>query len=79
MSHPPFSIWHGDFCTDPAENVGAKLIKSVAVQSDRTAGDGTTTSTLMTQVLINRGYRLIQTGRSPPPQKDGEDGVVVLA
>lgn len=47
---------------DTAENVGCKLIKSVAAQSDSIAGDGTTTSTLMTQVLINKGYRLISAG-----------------
>lgn len=35
---------------DPGEQVGAKLIKSVASKSDAMAGDGTTTSTLMTQV-----------------------------
>jgi hypothetical protein len=37
---------------DPGEQVGAKLIKSVASKSDAMAGDGTTTSTLMTQVRI---------------------------
>jgi chaperonin GroEL len=39
---------------DPAMQVGAKLIKAVASKSDSIAGDGTTTSTLMTQVLINK-------------------------
>lgn len=43
-------------------HVGAKLIKSVAIKSDSIAGDGTTTSTLMTQVLINRGYKMIMAG-----------------
>ena len=49
--------------TDPAMNVGAKLIKAVASKSDSIAGDGTTTSTLMTQVLINKGYRMIMAGK----------------
>ena len=44
--------------------MGAKLIKAVANKSDKMAGDGTTTSTLMTQVLINKGYRMIMAGRS---------------
>lgn len=43
-------------------HVGAKLIKAVASKSDSIAGDGTTTSTLMTQVLINRGYKMIMAG-----------------
>jgi chaperonin GroEL (HSP60 family) len=34
----------------PQENVGVKLIQEVASKSDSKAGDGTTTSTLMTQV-----------------------------
>jgi chaperonin GroEL (HSP60 family) len=50
--------------SDPGANVGAKLIKAVANKSDKMAGDGTTTSTLMTQVLINKGYKLILTGGS---------------
>jgi hypothetical protein len=45
-------------------HVGAKLIKAVATKSDSIAGDGTTTSTLMTQVLINRGYKMIMAGAS---------------
>ncbi|EKU21879.1 chaperonin [Nannochloropsis gaditana CCMP526] len=48
---------------DPAMHVGAKLIKAVASKSDSIAGDGTTTSTLMTQVLINKG---------PTPSASGE-------
>ncbi|TFJ81595.1 hypothetical protein NSK_006846 [Nannochloropsis salina CCMP1776] len=47
---------------DPAMHVGAKLIKAVASKSDSIAGDGTTTSTLMTQVLINKGYKMIMAG-----------------
>ncbi|GAB5031781.1 molecular chaperone [Nannochloropsis oceanica] len=47
---------------DPAMQVGAKLIKAVASKSDSIAGDGTTTSTLMTQVLINKGYKMIMAG-----------------
>jgi hypothetical protein len=43
---------------DPAMHVGAKLIKAVASKSDSIAGDGTTTSTLMTQVLINKVHVL---------------------
>ena len=35
-------------------NVGAKLVQEVAQKSDNKAGDGTTTSTLMTQEIVNQ-------------------------
>ena len=37
---------------DPMENVGAKLVQEVAGKSDMKAGDGTTTSTLLTQAIV---------------------------
>lgn len=40
---------------DPEMNVGAKLVQEVAQKSDNKAGDGTTTSTLMTQEIVNQG------------------------
>ena len=39
--------------SDPQENTGVRLIQEVASKSDSKAGDGTTTSTLMTQVGHN--------------------------
>ena len=39
---------------DPEMNVGAKLVQEVASKSDNKAGDGTTTSTLMTQEIVNQ-------------------------
>jgi TCP-1/cpn60 chaperonin family len=50
---------------DPEENVGAKLIQEVASKSDSKAGDGTTTSTIMTQALVNQGMRAVTAGVSP--------------
>jgi chaperonin GroEL len=50
---------------DPEENVGAKLIQEVAAKSDSKAGDGTTTSTIMTQALVNQGMRAVTSGVSP--------------
>ena len=37
---------------DPEQNVGARLIQEVAAKSDSKAGDGTTTSTIMTQAIV---------------------------
>lgn len=50
---------------DPEENVGARLIQEVASKSDATAGDGTTTSAIMTQALVNFGMKAVTSGVSP--------------
>jgi len=50
---------------DPEENVGAKLVQEVASKSDSKAGDGTTTSTIMVQSLVNLGMRAVTSGVSP--------------
>ncbi len=50
---------------DPEENVGAKLIQEVASKSDSKAGDGTTTSTIMTQAITNGGMRAVTAGVNP--------------
>mmetsp|Transcript_1432 Transcript_1432/g.2621 ORF Transcript_1432/g.2621 Transcript_1432/m.2621 type:complete len:594 (+) Transcript_1432:327-2108(+) len=50
---------------DPEENVGARLIQEVASKSDSKAGDGTTTSTIMTQAIVNGGMRAVTAGTNP--------------
>jgi len=50
---------------DPEENVGARLIQEVASKSDSKAGDGTTTSTIMTQAIVNNGIRAVTAGTNP--------------
>jgi len=50
---------------DPEENVGARLIQEVAAKSDSKAGDGTTTSTIMTQAIVNNGIRAVTSGINP--------------
>jgi len=44
---------------DPEQNVGVKLVQEVATKSDMKAGDGTTTSTVMTQAIVNQGMRQV--------------------
>ena len=56
---------------DAQENVGVRLIQEVASKSDSKAGDGTTTSTLMTQVLVNRGMRTVSAGANPVALRRG--------
>lgn len=50
---------------DPEQNVGARLIQEVAAKSDSKAGDGTTTSTIMTQAIVNNGIRAVTSGINP--------------
>ena len=50
---------------DPEQNVGARLIQEVASKSDSKAGDGTTTSAIMTQALVNNGIRAVTAGVNP--------------
>lgn len=41
---------------DPVENMGAQLVKEVATKTNDTVGDGTTTATLLAQVIVNEGF-----------------------
>eukprot|EP00611_Tribonema_gayanum_P023368 TRINITY_DN489_c0_g1_i4.p1 TRINITY_DN489_c0_g1~~TRINITY_DN489_c0_g1_i4.p1 ORF type:complete len:621 (-),score=256.42 TRINITY_DN489_c0_g1_i4:280-1923(-) len=56
---------------DPEQNVGAKLVQEVAQKSDNRAGDGTTTSTLMTQSIVNNGLRAVTSGANPVEVRRG--------
>jgi len=50
---------------DPEANVGVKLVQEVASKSDSKAGDGTTTSTIMTQAIVNNGMKAVTSGVNP--------------
>lgn len=50
---------------DPFENMGAQLVKEVATKTNDTAGDGTTTATVLTQALIKEGLKNITSGANP--------------
>ncbi|WP_394283885.1 chaperonin GroEL [Corynebacterium sp.] len=50
---------------DPFENLGAQLVKSVAVKTNDIAGDGTTTATLLAQALVQEGLRNVAAGANP--------------
>jgi chaperonin GroEL len=59
--------------SDPFENLGAQLVKSVATKTNDVAGDGTTTATVLAQALVNSGLRNIAAGASPGGLKRGID------
>ncbi len=50
---------------DKFENIGASLIKEVADKTNDAAGDGTTTSTVITQALVSEGLKFVETGINP--------------
>lgn len=51
--------------SDPFENMGVKLMKEVTKTSDKEAGDGTTTTSILTQELTTRALNLIDIGLNP--------------
>ncbi len=56
---------------DAFENMGAQLVKEVATKTNDVAGDGTTTATLLAQVMIREGLKNISSGANPMVVKKG--------
>ncbi len=56
---------------DPFENMGAQLCKEVAEKTHDIAGDGTTTATLLTQAIIEEGFKHVTAGVNPMYLKRG--------
>jgi chaperonin GroEL len=61
---------------DPLENMGAQLVKEVAVRTNDVAGDGTTTATLLAQVMVREGLRNVAAGANPLAIRRGIDSAV---
>ena len=57
----------------PFENVGAQIIKQAASQTNTTAGDGTTTSTVLARAILDKSQKYLATGASPIELKRGMD------
>lgn len=49
---------------DPVARMGAQLIKEAASQTNESAGDGTTTSTVLTHAMVKSGLKLLEAGYS---------------
>ena len=56
---------------DPFENMGAQLVKEVAVKTNDAAGEGTTTATVLAQALIAEGMKNVAAGANPMIVKKG--------
>ena len=61
---------------DPLENLGAQMVKEVASKTSDSAGDGTTTATLLAQAIFREGVRNVAAGASPGDLKRGIDKAV---
>ena len=61
---------------DPIENMGAQLVKEVAVKTNDVAGDGTTTATLLASVIVNEGIRNVTAGADALAIRRGIDKAV---
>jgi chaperonin GroEL len=61
---------------DPFENMGAQMVKEVASKTSDVAGDGTTTATVLAQMIFNEGMRNVTAGANPMDLKRGIDEAV---
>ncbi len=62
---------------DPFENMGAEMVKEVASKTSDTAGDGTTTATLLAEAIYKEGLKNVTAGANPMALKRGIDKAVV--
>ena len=62
---------------DAFENMGAQLLKEAATKTNDAAGDGTTTSIVLSQAIIHEGFKNVTAGANPMAIKRGIDHAVV--
>ncbi|ASM73611.1 MULTISPECIES: chaperonin GroEL [Roseobacteraceae] len=62
--------------SNPFENMGAQLIKDVALRTNDEAGDGTTTATVLAQAIVIEGMKAVAAGMNPMDLKRGIDKAV---
>ena len=61
---------------DHFENMGARMVREVASKTSDTAGDGTTTATVLAQAMYREGYKVVAAGANPMDVKRGIDSAV---
>jgi chaperonin GroEL len=64
---------------DKFENMGAQMVREVASKTNDTAGDGTTTATVLAQAIVREGAKLVAAGMNPMDLKRGVDHAVAEA
>ncbi len=61
---------------DPFANMGAQLVKEVAMQTNGMVGDGTTTATVLAQAMVREGLRAVDAGANPMRVRRGIEKTV---
>ena len=61
---------------DPAENMGAQMVREVASKTSDVAGDGTTTATILAQAIYREGVKAVTAGANPMAIKRGIDKAI---
>src|SRR5436853_6114753 len=62
--------------SDKFENMGAQLVREVATRTSETAGDGTTTATVLAQAIVREGVKAVAAGMNPMDLRRGIDVAV---
>ena len=63
---------------DPYENMGAQMVREVASKTSDTAGDGTTTATLLAEAIYREGLKNVTAGANPMSLKRGIEKATAL-
>jgi chaperonin GroEL len=63
---------------DPLENMGAQMVREVASKTSDVAGDGTTTATVLAQIIYREGVKAVTSGVNPMAMKRGIDKAVKI-
>ncbi len=64
---------------NPLENMGAQMVREVASKTSDTAGDGTTTATVLAQAIYREGLKMVTAGANPMELKRGTERAVEAA
>ncbi len=73
------SVANEIYLQDKFENLGAQMVRGVAEKTADQAGDGTTTSTVLAQAIVNEGMKAVAAGMNPMDLKRGIDFAVEKA
>jgi chaperonin GroEL len=63
---------------EPMENMGAQMVREVASKTSDTAGDGTTTATVLAEIIFKEGYKNVAAGANPMDVKRGIEKAVAV-
>ena len=63
---------------DPFANMGAQLVKEVAMKTNGVVGDGTTTATVLAQAMVREGMRAVEAGANPMRVRRGIERTVPI-